>query len=264
MSHSFGLTKTILKLPQENMTRRKTAQVRQLKSPLRQVTPPTLQSQVPTDPPAVLHQNSAIALHPNQSPIETKTYAQVAKSHLSHDVLLQKEAVIRTTNEHLIWTKQTYKEISMPSEWSADQNQAGINRIILRGTVLGAPTVVMSGVNKDLPLGKMLIKIWNPYVKDSTTIAQGQTSTIFVTGFEDVAEAIGKFSPGNIVEVVGVLRTHGYNRKINIGTSGEKIEVKTYDTSVIAHSLTKYVEPSLTTDDENYELPEIPYETQDM
>lgn len=189
-----------------------------------------------------------------------KTYAQVVqavetdpKVTLAQDTI-QTTPVVLTTNEAVVWKTPCYKEVGMPTEWMNDENQAGINRIIVRGVVIAAPTLMMSGKERDLPLGKVLIKIWNPYNKEDS-IGQGQATTIFVTGFEDVAEAIGKFTVGDIVEVTGSLRTHAYQRKIT-GTP-QPMEIKTYDTSLIARGLTKYKK---TEDEQDWTYPE--YEEQ--
>lgn len=199
-------------------------------------------------PQAQLQKTSPLLVTPQveqsvNTSMNQKSYAQVVQVDQNDSrVLLAQETiktspVVLTTNENLTWKALTYKEVSMPTEWMNDENQAGVNRIIVRGVVIAIPTLIMSGKDRDLPLGKVLIKIWNPYMKEDG-VGQAQATTIFVTGFEDVAEAIGKFTVGDIIEVAGSLRTHAYQRKITNGP--QPIEIKTYDTSLIARGVTKY------------------------
>ena len=230
-------------------------------------------AQTPQTPLAPAAQNPILQNIPPK-----KTYASAVKEDLPHskeigttfddslqtmtrDSVQLNPSPLLSNQEVAIWTPPPYRELILPQMWKTHAKiPFGMNRIVLRGAVVTAPSIVTTGKEKTLRLGKMLVKVWNGYAKTPTEVytednfmRQSHTATIFVVGFEEVSDAIGKFTVGDLVEVSGYLSTRSYMRKVDVEDA--QFEVKTYDTTVIARGLTKFMDVELAQDAE-WEIPE--------
>lgn len=234
---SSGPTRSILKNPQPSYMARK-------KTTAKKVSVPQVNTnQNPTSPPAPANPNTNASK--KSSPL---SYAQVVTRDdpsLSSIVLQNTSSPLLEIVERQTWTPLAYKEVRMPDQWLNDSMEAGINRVLMRGAVI-AVYGIMKGT-------KVLLKIWNPYNAEDGTRLQGQQATMFVVGFGEVGEALDKCQAEDIIEVTGSIQTRAYDKRVNLEGSTDSITIKTYDTSLYARTVTKYLPIA---SEESYVFPE--------
>ena len=192
--------------------------------------------------------------HPPSSE-EIVNTSSVSAQTMSKDSVTYHQSAFLTKEEGGTWQPPVYRELILPAMWKEDNKVPfGLNRIAIRGAIVSAPSMVNTGKDKTLRLSKVLVKIWNSYQLDGE-MKQSQTATIFVVGFEDVAEALQKFQVGDLIEVSGVLSTRAYMRKITMDEANQ-FEVKTYDTTLIARAVIKFLDTNLMREYDEWEIPE--------
>jgi hypothetical protein len=153
-----------------------------------------------------------------------------------------------------MWIQRT-TEVPIPVQWLEYPNLLGANKISIRGQVASKPFTTRVKGNT-LSLGKVLVKIWNPLaVPTEEKFSTQNVAVLSVVGFEDLAEVIAALNADDIILVNGVLTTRKYDRKFE--GEHETFTATMYDVSLVARSIVKYVQEV-----EDYQLPEIPFETQ--
>jgi hypothetical protein len=164
-----------------------------------------------------------------------------------------------------------YLEVHMPEEWHDNPILIGSNLITLRGVVLFDPMITEIKTREKqekILLGKFLLRVWNQQVSPTApdVFTQINSSTIYATGFEQIAENIRGLKSGDHVMVRGYLNSRKYERTFE--GNAENVTATCYDTSVTIKSLIKLLSTPLrsgtSAPSDEYVLPEIPYETQDI